>query len=148
MRQVWIGLISALLVVPAWARTEQQRDGCSLTNPASDQIITSCTALIDSGHASRADLAMGFNNRGVASKRKGLYDQAFADFTQAIAPKPDYAHAFAARALSHHKKGEDVRALPDADRAVTLAPRIALYLNMRAEFYERLGRRVQAVADD
>ncbi len=65
---------------------------------------------------------MDYYNRGVAYGDKGLYDQAIADYTQAIALKPDYAAAYDNRGWSYEKKGARDQAVADYRAALRLDP--------------------------
>lgn len=124
---------------------DQARADCMAADPETK--IKGCTADIQSGQETRANLAVAFNNRAAALDAKGLHDQAISDATQALEINPDYASAFNERAWAYHGKGQDRLGLPDAERAVQLAPNDPYSLETRAEIFEALGERARAVAD-
>ena len=54
------------------------------------------------------DSAKAYNNRGIIYYTKGDYEQALADYTQAVKLKPDYADALRNREQVLQKKQESV----------------------------------------
>jgi len=65
---------------------------------------------------------VAYLNRGNAYIGKGLYDQAIADETKAIALKPDYALAYFDRGFAYEKKGQRDQAIADYRAALKLNP--------------------------
>ena len=59
-------------------------------------------------------------NSGVARARKGEFDRAIADFSEAIRLDPSYAEALSNRALAYEKKGELGKAEEDRARVKRL----------------------------
>ena len=121
MRRILIGLALALLALPVWAQGRNQNwTRCADKNP--DLSIAGCTAVIQStGQETDAGFAVAYYKRGDAYYRKGLYDQAIADETRAIALKPDFADAFGARGLAYERQGRRDQAISDYRAALKLA---------------------------
>jgi TonB family protein len=148
-----IGLAFALIATPSWAQTAQpsaqtaqQRTWCFSTAATDDETIDGCTALIQSGRET-TDLPIEFYNRGIGYGGKGLYDQAIADDTQAIALKPDYAEAYDNRGFAYDDKGLYDQAIADYTQAIALKPDYAdAYVN-RAWVYHQAGRDAQGLPD-
>jgi tetratricopeptide (TPR) repeat protein len=132
------------LMVPASAQTS---DETLCMSRDSDIKIMGCTAVIQSGQETTARLAVAYSNRGTAYADRGLYDQAIADLTKAIALTPNDPETYNGRAWAYHLKGEDAKGLPDAEKAIMMAPNNADSIETRAEIYEKLGQRERAIAD-
>ena len=81
----------------SWAQSEADNWGrCEGSDP--DRSIAACTALIQSAGQDAENLAVAYNNRGIAYDHKGRPEQAIADYSHALRLKPDYAGAFNNRA--------------------------------------------------
>ncbi|MEO7053879.1 MAG: tetratricopeptide repeat protein [Rhizomicrobium sp.] len=74
------------------------------------------------------------------------YDDAIADYNQAIAASPD-ADLYNNRAWAYHLKGEDANGLPDVMKSLEINPKNAPALETRGEIYEKLSKRDAAIAD-
>jgi tetratricopeptide (TPR) repeat protein len=122
MRGILIGLALALAAPAASAQTPQQRDWCLGLGATEDQTIDGCTALIQTGRETTMHQAFAYEGRGLAYRYKGLYDQAIADYTQAIALKPDFADTYTGRAAAYERKGLRDRAIADYRTALRLDP--------------------------
>jgi len=108
--------------------------------------VAGCTAMIDA-KVTGADLAMAYNNRGVAYMAQGLADPALDDLTHAVTVAPGYANAWYNRGRVYEGLYLRNRAIADFNKAVELRP------NYAEAFYERgstlLGdlRYDEAIAD-
>src|SRR5258708_409733 len=99
----------------------QQREWCF--NPdKGDQAVAACTSLIQSGRETSANLSLEYYNRGIAYRRKGLYDQAIADHNRAIALTPGDADAYQARGVAYRYRGLYDLAIADYTQAIALKP--------------------------
>lgn len=76
----------------------------------------------------------------------GKYDEAIADFDQALrlAPRPNF---FTNRGDSYQFKGEFGAALSDYESALKIDPNFAQTYNNRAVLYKKMGDRKKALAD-
>jgi tetratricopeptide (TPR) repeat protein len=148
MRRILIGSVLAFVALPAWARTRNETL-CQSDDP--DIKISGCTAVIQSGQETRANLAVSYNNRGMAYEQKGLYDQAITDFNSAIVLMPDDFVSYADRGIAYKNKGLYDQAIADYTKAITLmpggVPALAPTYYNRGLAYELKGQRDQAVAD-
>ncbi len=147
MRKVPIALVLMLVALPAWAQTRAE----SLARCESrdtDLVIAGCTALIQSGQETGANLAVAYNNRGIAYDDKDLLDQAIADYTKAIALKPDYFSPYNNRAVSYGKKGLPDMAIADLNKAIAISPADSGAYVTRGIAYIDKGLYDQAIADE
>ena len=94
-----------------------------------------------------AVLAIAYGNRGAAYDAKGLYDQAIADDTQAIALNPQDAMDHYNRGAAYGHKGLLDQAVTDYTRAIALDPQHANAYYNRGRVYEATGLHDQAIAD-
>ena len=79
--------------------------------------------------------------------RKGEFDKAIADFTEAIRLDPRRAEAYWGRAHAYAKKGEFDKAIADFTEAIRLDPRHAEAYCGRAYAYAKKGEFDKAIAD-
>ena len=93
-------------VSPAAAQSQQQIDWCinATREFSSDQQVSSWTVAIQSGRWSGKNLAWAFQDRGLAYYDKRDYDNAIADYDQAIRLDPNNAKAFNFRGLAYYRK--------------------------------------------
>lgn len=112
-----------------------------------DRAIALYSRAIESRDLSQANLAVAFNNRGLAYARKGQLDRAIDDYDTAIRLKADYAEAYYDRGLAYYDQGRYDRALKDLDSAARLNPKSVVPLVARgyARFY--LGKYRDAARD-
>lgn len=80
-----------------------------------------CTALIQTGQETTANLASVFNSRGNAYHNKREYDKAIADSDTAIRLKPDYAVAFRNRGYTNFYAARFSSSASDFERSMRLA---------------------------
>ena len=121
---------------PAGAQSVQQIRWCNGDDHAtSEQSISGCTALIQSGKSSRRNLAIAYTNRGSAYDDLRDEDRAIADQDQAIKIDPKLDLAFNNRANAYGRKGEIDRALADYDEAIRLNPKFFRAINNRGTTY-------------
>lgn len=87
-----------------------------------DVPIEGCTAVIKTGEQILRRLAVAYNNRGVAYRRKANYAQAIEDFNETIRLEPSNANAFNNRGVAYRNMGDLDRALADYDHAILIKP--------------------------
>ena len=124
---------------------EIQRCDSDASHP--DIKIVACTRNIKSGRFIGQNLAIAFTNRGLAYKKKGQWEKAIADFSEAINLKPDFVFAFNNRGNAYYGKGLFDRAIKDYDKAIHLKPDDAKIFADRGLAYEKKGDKSQAVLD-
>ena len=91
--------------------------------------------------------AIGYHARGLAYRRKGAYDEAIADFTEALRLNPERDVIYHARGLAYAEKGAYDEAIADYTEALRLNPEFAKAYHHRGLAYRRKGASSQAVAD-
>jgi tetratricopeptide (TPR) repeat protein len=143
---VLFGLIVSLVALPALAQSRDDNvTACNGAGP--DAIVAGCTALIQSGQESNADLALEYIARAYAYYAKDLADEAIADCTQAIAVKPDDKEAFALRGALYVSKALYDQAIADYTKALSFGPDPNTLSNRGAAFSEK-GLLDPAIADE
>src|SRR6185312_14161092 len=148
VRSILIGCVMMAVVFPAWAQTRSENIArCEGDDP--DAAIESCTALLQSGQETAANISAFYNNRGAAYCQKGLYDQALADENKAIALNPNLAAAYINRGSVYAHQGRYDLAVADESRAIALndAKYLALAYGNRGNHYSDTGHYVQAIED-
>lgn len=86
-------------------------------------------------------------NRGLADADAGRYEQAVAEYSDALRIDPTYAAAFNNRGNSYLHLSQYQRALQDFDEAIRLNPTYVLAYDSRGYVYQRLGRPERAIQD-
>ncbi len=81
--------------------------------------------MIQSGASTTEQLYARYDFRGRAYTTKGLYDQAIADFTEAIKLDPRREMIYAARGSAYYYQGQFDAAIADFNKMLTLKPRYA-----------------------
>lgn len=119
MKRQLIALALTLVALPAWTQTADE-DKARCFGTEADAKISGCTALINAKQTTGGELAVVYNNRGVAYDFEHLHEQAIADFTQAIALRPDYAYAYFHRGIAYDGWSLPGRASADFAKAVEL----------------------------
>jgi tetratricopeptide (TPR) repeat protein len=92
--------------------------------------------------------AEAYNNRGVASRALGDYEEALADFNRAIELDPYFAGAYDNRGITYYLMGENDLSLADFNRAIELNPDYSMTYGNRGElYYRRFHDNERALAD-
>jgi len=110
---------SAAVQVDAQSREESWK---SCNSRDRDRSIAGCTALIQSGQESGRNIAVAFDDRGLAYARKRNFDRAIQDYDQSLHLNPNSATAHYNRGVAYEFKHDYDRALPDLHRPVQLDP--------------------------
>src|SRR5678816_2954941 len=108
--QKWtiVGMAGAWLAVPAVAD-----DGELCVRGSGDAAIEACTRLLKSGRFDKRNLALIYSNRANQWERKGDFDQAMQDHSEAIRTDPAYAAGYMHRGNLHARRGDYDRAIAD-----------------------------------
>ena len=138
---------SWVLAAPALALTQQELDWCLGKNATPDLRVNACTAAIQSGMLSKNDLAIVYQNRGLAYGAKREYDRAITEFDEAIRINPQFALPYNDRGFTYARKGDFERAIADFDAAIRLDPRYILALRNRGFAYYAKREYDLAIAD-
>jgi tetratricopeptide (TPR) repeat protein len=130
------GCAAALMVIAgltglASAQSRQNVEWCGGRDSASpngkaspDQMISGCTAEIQSGKRKGAVLSAAFHNRGAGYANKGDYARAIQDFDQAIRLDPKNAYALLNRGIAKARKGDKIGGEADQAAARRINPNI------------------------
>lgn len=143
-------LVAVFLV--AWTPTTQgdftqEIRRCDFGGDHPDIRIVACTRNIQSGRFTGNNLAVAYSNRALAYRKKRLWDQAIADFNEAIRLNPGFAAAFTNRGNAYYFKGQFDRAIEDYDEAIRLAPGLAEAFSNRGNVYRKKGYFDRAIED-
>ena len=125
-----VSLVSALLLLIGMTAAKAD-DSAICSKGSGDQMIAACTRVISSSRLKGHKLAFIFNSRGNAYHRRGDYDRAIADYTEAIRLDPKYAIVYGNRGNSYRLKGDYDRAIADLTEAIRLDPKYAIAYNNR-----------------
>jgi tetratricopeptide (TPR) repeat protein len=120
-------------------------------------IIAACTRVIDA-KPEMPKLAMAHFWRGLSLSRKALlsggqfpswarYDQAIADFSEAIRLDPKNGDAYRYRGAAYSSQMKYSQAIADFGEAIRLDPKDVNAYDDRGEVYQRLAQYDQAIAD-
>jgi tetratricopeptide (TPR) repeat protein len=138
----------ASAVFSADAQTPQQQAWCDIESGAvPDDVISGCSAVIQSGKTTGRDLAAAFTVRGRAYRAKGALDRAIADYTEAIKIDPTYGFAFYSRGIALFNKTEFDRAIADYTESLRFAPADVICLQNRGHAYQAKLDYDRAIAD-
>jgi tetratricopeptide (TPR) repeat protein len=141
-------LAAALATAPAAAQSDQNARWCRGEDNASlEQTMAGCTAVVDRGQDSPANIALAYSLRGGAFYYKGDLIRALADYDQAIRLDPAFARAFNNRCWARAVVGRVWEAVADCDESLRLAPNVANTLENRGFAYLKLGDYARAIAD-
>lgn len=112
-----------------------------------DRRIAGCTALIASGDESEVDLFGDYVSRGNAHADRQDYDQAIADYGEALKRNPTRAVVFYDRAAAYRMKRDYDKAIADYDRAIALNPRYEDAFVNRGVAYAGKGDTDRAISE-
>ena len=139
---------AALAASTAEAQFLQEWRWCAGQDGASPELaVKGCTAVIQSGRETKANLAVAHYNRGTAYRLEGWSDRAIQDYDQAIRLEPTYAVAYNDRGTAYSRKAQPNRAIQDFDQAIRLDPNYALAYNNRGNAYSSKGDLDRAIQD-
>ncbi len=109
--------------------------------------IAGCTALIGSGDESPVDLVSDYVNRGNAHADRQDFDEAIADYDEALGRNPTRAAAWYDRGSAWRLKGDYDKAIADYDRAIALDPRYEDAFVNRGVAYAAKGDADRAITE-
>jgi len=114
---VSLGAFAAALAV---VHGDTSADAC--LSEQGEAAIAACTRAIRSGRFSGADLATFYDNRAIELRQRGAYDEAIADYSEALRIDGDLVGAYAGRGLAYEGRAEVEKAKADYRKALTLGP--------------------------
>ena len=122
----------------AWKR-------CRANDP--DVRLTACTALIDDGQETGAELASAYYARGTAYRQKSLFKLALEDLDAAIKANPGLIDAYGDRGITLTVLGRFSDAIPDYSKVIESYPKLAYAYYNRGLCYELIGLDDLAIED-
>jgi tetratricopeptide (TPR) repeat protein len=137
-----IGMAGAWLVVPAVAD-----DGQLCVRGSGDAAIEACTRLLKSGRFDQRNLALIYSNRGNQWERKGDFDKAMQDHSEAIRTDPSYAAGYMHRGNAYARRGDYEHAIADHTESIRVDPAYANGFYNRGLTYSRKGDHERAIAN-
>jgi tetratricopeptide (TPR) repeat protein len=148
-------IAGAILVVGLFpdgtaAQTQQQIDWCVNSESlfSYDLQIGGCTAVIQSGQGSTLYLPLAFHSRAYAYYKKDEYQDAIADFSEAIRLDPTDAQALNGRCWMRAIVGRELRqALEDCNESLRLRANDAPTLDSRGFTCLKLGQLNHSISD-
>jgi tetratricopeptide (TPR) repeat protein len=152
-RYIVAGTFFAFGVFPSeksGAQTQQQIEWCRNGGNlfSRDLQISGCTAVIQSSRRSAKELPWALINRAYAYYKKDEYQEAIADFSEAIRLDPADAHALNGRCWMRAIVGRELRqALEDCNESLRLRIDDAATLDSRGFTCLKLGQFNHAISD-
>ena len=135
------GFVLGLLAITGSAAAD---DAATCSDGSGDVAIAACSRAIDAGASQPAAL---YRSRAVAYFRKGDFERAIADTSEAIRIDPRLGKAYRTRGAAYSAKGDKDRALADWNEAIRVDPADAMSYNNRALLYSGRGEHDRAIAD-
>jgi tetratricopeptide (TPR) repeat protein len=108
------------------------------------ELLRKATAL---DHKYASDLAAVYQGRGYAAAKNQQFQEAIADFTEALKIKSNDPRIYEQRAAVEMKMYDYDKALADYSELIRLKPNEVRYLNYRAYIYETKGDAQNSMAD-
>jgi tetratricopeptide (TPR) repeat protein len=105
----------------ATVRTDKSADTCFTQQ--GEAAIAACTHAIRSGRFRGDDLATIYDNRAIELRQRGDYDEAIADYSEALRIDGELTGAYTGRGLAYEGKAEVDKAKADYLRALTVGPK-------------------------
>jgi tetratricopeptide (TPR) repeat protein len=115
-------LFLAGLSAPALAQWNGDAEFCASGQGTQPQRIHYCTLAITSGILTKENLATTYYNRGIAFDINDEFENAIADYSEAITLNPNDVDYYFNRASAYIAIGDNGRALEDLSAALQLAP--------------------------
>jgi tetratricopeptide (TPR) repeat protein len=136
-------------VFPASAQTNQQVEWCNGEDNATPEVsIRGCTAVVQSSeHIAPDELAIVFNNRGIAYFKNGQSENAIQDYDRAIRLRSNFVSALISRGFAYLDTQNYGAAIADFDAALKVHPANAASLYGRGLANRARGDPAGANAD-
>lgn len=133
----------------AWANSIEIAKAARLAQDRGDidGAIRLYSEAIIAGDLSSENLAIAYNNRGIANWTKGELDSAISDYGTALRLQPDYAEAYHNRGMAYYFRGQYEKAIADYDAAIRINTGDAFAYENRGRAKFQIGPMQAAVAD-
>lgn len=147
MRSTFLLALILLVPAPAPAQTrDQHAKWCTSPDSSPDLRIGACTALIQAGQETPANLALVMGNRGLGYIDTNQIDKARADFDQALKIDTNCALCYAGRGRAFSALKLYDQALADGNRALSMHATAPHYWG-RAMTYLDMEKHALAISD-
>ena len=145
-RKSAVGLVAALLIVPAAALTDKDKSDCEqVTNPALK--VAACTRILGSANLTKDLQAFVHYHRGLGLLLQSKFDDAIVEFNEALRADPTNPRFYNSRGNAWKGKGELDIAIADYNDAIRLDPNFAFPYNGRASVLYSKGELDRAIGD-
>ena len=114
------------------ARAPTSSERCRDVSLADEIRVAACTAAINSGTESGAELAKLYAIRGNVRFGKDRFARAIRDYDRSLALKPSWG-VFTLRGMAHAKTGAYDLAISDCSRALQMFPELSMAQNCLAD---------------
>jgi tetratricopeptide (TPR) repeat protein len=144
-----VSFLLAWMVLGLAASTASSDDKglCANRNTPVDPAIAACTKMISAGRFKGPALSTVYDWRGSHLNRKGDFDHAFQDFSEAIRLNPRNATAFHNRGFAYQRKTDPDNAIADFSEAIRLNQNFALAYRNRGDAWRQKSDFDRAIAD-
>lgn len=129
------------------AALAQGKNGRLCAEPAPDDALKGCTAVIEAGGEKGMPLAEAYFNRGLAWSQKNEHVKAVADYDAALKLRPKDALLLQSRCWSRTVLGRLTAALQDCNASLALNPKDPDTLEIRGFTYRKMRDFDRALAD-
>jgi tetratricopeptide (TPR) repeat protein len=144
----WVMAAALLAAASAQADSTQSRIQCKISSGGPpDLVIQVCNNVIQFGHEASSRFAEAYVVRGRAFHAKGEYEQAIADYSEALKNEPGNVLAMQGRGDACFAKKDYDRAIADYSAAIWLTPNNFRLYQDRAQAYEMKAQYDRAIAD-
>jgi tetratricopeptide (TPR) repeat protein len=139
---------AALRIDPGFDLARISRGHAFLAKGDANRALQDFDAVLQAPDPDQRDRASAFYGRGTIAVRRKAYEQAIADFTEAVRLNWRIAAAYAGRAEALFEQGKLTEALADVDRALWVYIHHGPAYRIRSRIYRAQGRPLEAAADE
>jgi tetratricopeptide (TPR) repeat protein len=143
---------AALLIDPSYAYARVSRGFAYAEKGDDDRALRDFEAVLNAPDPNRdwhGNHAAAYFGRGSIALRRKAYDQAIADFTEAVQRKWwRQVAAYTSRAQALFEQGRLAEALADVDRALWVSPQHGPAYRLRSLIYRAQNRPLEAISDE
>jgi tetratricopeptide (TPR) repeat protein len=128
-------------LVSSYAEAQSEKDKC--VSGSAEEKLQACSKVISKDRRA----AWAYVHRGISWTEKSNFDEAIADFNQAIKLEPNFPLAFNERGRAWMEKAEYQKAIADLNEAIRLEPKFQLAYNNRGAVWSRMEEHDKAIED-
>jgi len=139
---------AALRIDPGFDLARISRGHAFLAKGDANRALQDFEAVLQAPDPDQRDRASAFYSRGSIALRRKAYEQAIADFTEAVRLKWRMPAAYAGRAEALFEQGKLAEALADVDRSLWVYIHHGPAYRLRSRIYRAQGRPLEAAADE